>query len=133
MAAQLKTLTRFLTVGLTAAVTEYGLFYLLYKQLSVPLLIANSLSFIAGFSISFSLNRFWAFNTDADYKLRMRAQLGLYAGLAAVNLFLSNILIGLMHVVGMNTLLGKLLTMAMIATWNYSIMRLLIFSEKTNN
>lgn len=133
MATQFKTLTRFLTVGLTAAATEYGLFYLLYKQLGIALLIANTISFMVGFSISFSLNRLWAFNTDADYKLRMRAQLGFYAGLAALNLIISNALIGLMHVAGLNSLLSKFFTMIMIATWNYSIMKLVIFSEKENS
>lgn len=129
---QFRTIARFLSVGLTAAASEYSLFYLLHKQLELPLLLANSLSFMVGFSVSFSLNRLWAFRTDEDYKLRMRAQLGFYAALAAINLVLSNLLIGLMHLGGLNSLVGKLVTMGIIATWNYLILKQFIFSDKTH-
>lgn len=127
---ELRSLIRFLSVGMTAAASEYALFYVLHKQLGAALLVANSLSFLVGFSISFSLNRIWAFNTDADFKLRMRAQLGFYAGLASVNLLLSNVLIGFMHLLGLGSLTSKLATMALIATWNYGIMKTFIFSER---
>lgn len=127
---ELKTISRFLSVGAAAATCEYALFFVLHRQLHAALLVANSLSFLLGFSISFSLNRIWAFNTDADFRLRMRAQLGFYAGLASVNLLLSNVLIAFMHVLGLGSLMSKLVTMALIAVWNYVIMKLFIFSEK---
>jgi putative flippase GtrA len=123
------TMSRYLRVGLSAAATEYVLFYVLYKRVGVPLIIANSLSFLAGFAVSFSLNRWWAFNKGNEFRLRLRAQMGFYSGLAALNLVFSNALIGYLRILSLEGLIGKLVTMACIAAWNYFILQLFIFSD----
>ncbi|MES2971794.1 MAG: GtrA family protein [Patescibacteria group bacterium] len=126
-----KSLSRFLRVGLAAAATDYLLFYVLYKELGLPLIVANSISFLAGFVVSFSLNRWWAFNKGSEYRLRLRAQMGFYSGLAAINLMFSNALIGYLRLLGVEGMLSKLTTMIFIAGWNYLILKMFVFSENS--
>lgn len=131
--SHIKTLSRFLRVGLAAASFEFVMFYVLYKQLGIPLIIANTFSFLVGFMVSFSLNRWWAFNKGAEFKLRLRAQMGFYSGLAVINLVFSNALIGYLRLFSTESLLSKLITMAFIGGWNYLILKLFVFSDNSED
>jgi putative flippase GtrA len=125
---QTKSLLRYLIAGSSAFITEYGSFYVLFSALSLQLYVANSLSFSFGLLVSFSLNRMWAFN-GGTYKRSGHHQFAIYFCLAAVNLLITNVLIGLLRHRGVDPLLGKVICMAMIICWNFFIYKRVIFSQ----
>ncbi|TAH36654.1 GtrA family protein [Candidatus Saccharibacteria bacterium] len=117
---------RFLIAGGLAACTEYGVFLLLHG-LGLHLLVANSVSFCTGLLVSFTLNKKWVFSSGGKTHLEFIA----YAGLAIVNLVLSNILIYIVvNRFGWLPWVAKILTMALIACWNYVIFSRVIFRTK---
>ncbi len=121
-------LIKFIISGGTAAVVEYGLFAL-FNALGVPLVIANTLSFIGGLLVSFSLNRTWVFLS----KERARRQFGLYVLLALINLVIGNTIIFLLHDgFGVYALVAKLIVMVLIASWNYLIFSRFIFKPSAD-
>jgi len=125
---QIVRLTKFLLTGGTAALVEYVIFLLL-QHLTIGLLIANSVSYLCGFVVSFVLNRAWVFSSNGAVK----KQLGSYTILAAVNFIISNcVLLLLVEVLKIPSPIAKIFTMMMIASWNYVLFSKFIF-KKTNN
>lgn len=119
---------RFLVSGGLAALTEYASFLLLHSALRGGLLVlSQSLSFMAGFIVSFILNRNWVFTSSG----KVKSQLVRYAILASINLALTNALLWVLiekaHIVYW---VAKFVIMAMVATWNYVLFSRLIFHEK---
>src|SRR4051812_31833161 len=98
---------RYLMVGATAFAIEYGLFFILYVIFEWHLLIANSLSFVAGLCASFLLNRVWAFK-KTEFERAVHHQALIYSILATANLFISNIMITFLKNVGLDPRLGKI-------------------------
>lgn len=121
-------LVRYLVVGGTSFICEYGTFYLLYREAAIQVYIANSLSFSIGLVVSFSLNRIWTFKA-ANYKLAGHHQLILYSLLAIINLCLINLIIGFLKILGISPLIGKFIAMASVVTWNFAIFKLHIFAK----
>lgn len=125
---KMKRLFRFLISGGSAAVVEYGVFIVLASLLSFSLIIAQSVSFMVGFVVSFSLNRAWVFKSG---KGNVKSQLVKYSTLAFVNLILSNILIAfLVNIIDLSDLLAKFIVMGCVAAWNYVIFSKLIFKNQ---
>lgn len=117
---------RFLVSGVSAAVTEYGVFLVLHS-LGLHLLIANSVSFCCGLLISFFLNKKWVFSSNG----KTHVEFAQYFVLAMTNLVLSNMLIYIgVHWFGWVAWLVKPMTMIMIAAWNYLIFSKLIFRSR---
>ncbi|MDB5180431.1 MAG: hypothetical protein JWO54_189 [Candidatus Saccharibacteria bacterium] len=119
-------LTKFLLSGGTAALVEYVVFLLL-QHFMVGLLIANSISFLCGFVVSFILNRSWVFSSNGAVK----KQLGSYTILAGINFLISNgVLWLLVEALNIPSPVAKLFTMVMIACWNYVLFSKIIFKNK---
>ena len=121
-------LIRFLASGGAAAAVEYSTFIALQTFLGRDWLLLNQpLSFAAGFSVSFLLNRSWVFRSRGT----MRAELIKYGLIAATNLaagdFAIALLTGSFH---LNQYVSKLLVMAMIASWNYFLFPKLVFTPR---
>ena len=126
----MKKLVRFLVSGATAAAVEYGTFLVLYTVLfdEQYLVVAQSISFMAGFIVSFLLNKHWVFQT----KGKSNSELVRYTILAGVNLLLSNILLLLLtSELGIIYWLAKFIIMATIAIWNYVIFQKIVFKSKS--
>jgi putative flippase GtrA len=116
--------SKFLTSGGVAAFSEYAAFGLL-TLLAVPLVAANSFSFMAGLVVSYNLNRRWVFASEGG-----RKRFGMYFALAGVNLLLSNVIVFTVHEgVGVSGFIAKLAAMAFIATNNYFIYARFIFKN----
>lgn len=120
---------RYFVVGGSAFLAEYGSFYILFQGLSVQVYIANSISFCLGLFVSFALNRTWTFRSGA-YKHHAKHQAGMYLGLAILNLFLTNGIIGLLKMIGLDPRFGKIVAMATIVAWNFFIFKHLIFARR---
>lgn len=122
-------LLRYLLVGGTAFVFEYAVFSFLYSLLGVRLLVANSMSFIWGLVLSFTLQRAWAFKKD-KFDKTVRKQFLLFGGLALCNLLVINILLGYLTKHGLDARIGKVVVMLVIVCWNFLLMNRLIFKKK---
>lgn len=118
---------RFLASGGSAAAIEYVSFLALQLTLGTSRLqVSQSLSFICGFLLSFSLNRLWVFRSKSPWA----TELIKYGLLACTNLILGNLVIAVLVTAShLPPLAAKLLVMAMIALWNYIIFSHLIFRE----
>ena len=122
-------LARFVITGGVAAAVEYGVFMMLHA-LGLHILLANTLSFLCGLGVSFSLNRLWVFRSKAAAS----TQFGMYFTLAIVNLLISDALIWLgVNKLSIYPLYAKLITMVLIAAWNYGIYRKIIFVHQGPN
>jgi putative flippase GtrA len=121
-----KKIIKFLISGFLAAGMEYGVFLILFQLLSLEVLLSNSVSFLCGLIVSFSLNRAWVFNSRENGKKQFAA----YFTLALVNLAISNVLVwAMVHQLYVSAFVAKFLCMGLIATWNYVIFGKLIFRK----
>jgi Predicted membrane protein len=108
--------------------TDYGTFTLLYA-LKASLIVATVASLLAGFVVSFTLNRLWVFGAKkekADKSVRL--QIGLYVSLLAVNTTFTYIFI--LYVTrwtGVSAYVAKLMAIALIMVWNYFAYKKVIF------
>lgn len=119
-------LARFIATGGSAAVVEYIAFIILHR-LGLHILVANSLSFACGLIVSFCLNRFWVFRSRDN----VSTQFGMYAVLAVINLCISDALIWVaVNKLSMRALIAKLITMVLVAIWNYVIYTRIIFRHR---
>ena len=119
-------LTKFIISGGLAAVTEYSSFFVLFNIAHLFLIGSNVASFLMGFVVSFTLNRSWLFKSNGGIK----RQLTSYLILAVVNLVISNLLLlTLVHVLTLPVLIAKIISMILIAMWNYVFFSKLIFKK----
>ena len=117
---------KYLAVGGLSFAFEYAIFLLLI-QLSVEYFFSNSFSFLVGLTISFMLHKTWSFsNKDTS---RTKTQAISYVILAAVNLLLTNLFFYiLVELGGFSPFIVKFISMFAVVTWNYLIMKKLIFA-----
>lgn len=121
-------LMRFLLSGGSSALVEYSLFALLQMHFGRSwLLLSQSVSFAAGFLVSFFLNRSWVFRSSGT----VHAELLKYGLIAGANLAAGNIMIALL--VGplqLNQFLSKFFVMGIIASWNYLLFSKIVFKPR---
>lgn len=117
---------RFLLSGGSAAVVEIMVFTaIVYVVNDWSILFAQSVSFTCGLVVSYILNRKWVFRSTGSH----RSEFTRYVLLATLNLVLSNYLIMLIISVGAHKIIAKLITMVLVAGWNYIIFRRFIFAK----
>lgn len=123
----------YLIIGVLAFAIEYISFIIIYKFLTV-VIVAQTISFIAGLVVSFLGNRHYTFNTKNSidsFKHGMRAQAGRYMALAIFNLICTNILIyWQVNSLVIDPFIAKILTMAMVVVWNFIIFNKVIFRSQ---
>jgi putative flippase GtrA len=117
---------RYLLAGSLAFLVEYASFYALYAVGHWQLYASNTVSFGCGLIVSFTLNRGWAFKKDNFHKAKHH-QMFIFLLLAALNLLMTNVVIGLFKYQGIDPRFGKVLTMILIVSWNFLIFRYIIF------
>jgi putative flippase GtrA len=100
----------------------------LYIFVHWNLLLANSLSFIVGLSISFMLNRIWAFKED-NYQRKFHHQALIYIVLALSNLVINNLIVSGLKAAGLDPRIGKIIAIATIAVWNFMVYKYIIFKS----
>jgi putative flippase GtrA len=115
--------------GLTVA-ADYSTFALLHT-IGAPLLLATVLSLLAGFVVSFTLNRQWVFNAGAGKGQKgVRKQLVLYAALFIVNTATAYLMIDFLQRSGLSAYIAKIISMIFITAWNFFIYKKIIFRPK---
>lgn len=119
---------KFLISGGSAALIEYVIFIIgvgLFPG-SLSRNLFHILGFIAGLCVSFLANKYWVFS-DGELS-NSTSQLIKFLSLALFNLLFSAIILNI-SVLFMAEFLAKVITMAMIAVWNFVIMKKFIFKK----
>ena len=125
MSVQSKRIFRFLASGGSAAAVEFYVFILLLGWTD-SIFVVNSISFLCGLVVSFTLNRKWVFGSQAGVKRQFIE----YFILAIINLILSNLAIYLLvDGLGVAAWIGKIFVMGAIAFNNYFIFSKFIFKK----
>ena len=123
--SQSKRILRFLASGGSAAAVEFFVFMLLLGWVDNTL-VGNSISFLCGLMVSFTLNRKWVFGSQAGVKKQFIE----YFILAIINLILSNLAVYLLvDELSVAAWIGKIIVMGAIAFNNYFIFSKFIFKK----
>ena len=120
-------ITKFIISGGAAAFVEFVIFLMLRMLLGESgLFFAQTVSFLAGFVVSFSLNRKWVFKSRG----KLLPELSKYIALLVINVVLTNVVLFLLVNSGYVVYwLAKIMVMAMVAIWNYFIFQKIIFKQ----
>lgn len=123
-------IARFIVVGGSAAAVEFLSFVTLITLTSSPAILANMVSFLSGFAVSFVFNKSWVFASRGGAK----KQLAQYTVLAVTNLAISNVAIWIisMYTQGYVLIAAKVFVMIVIASWNYVIFHKVIFKNNSH-
>ncbi len=117
---------KYIVAGGTAAVVDIGALYFFKDVLDLPLRLSVALAFLVGFTASFILQKFWAFEEKSTD--RVHAQAVLYFIVSAVNFFLNIIFVSLLvEVFGLWYILAKIIVSGLIAFVSFFIYKIFIF------
>lgn len=120
---------KYLFVGGTSFLLDYGLFLLLYKQFGVFEVYANAISVFVAFWYNFLLNKFWSFESNDDFF----KQILYYLALMFFNMLFSS---GFIYIidkrVGISPVIGKVIAMVLIVGWNFILYKTVIFKSKNS-
>src|SRR5258708_7550046 len=117
----IRQLVRYGASGIAAVIVDYGSFAILIGVVKAQLLIATVASLLAGFAVSFLLNRLWVFGARSqDAHKNTRLQLMLYSLLFGVNTVITYLVIYSAHTrFGISEYVAKLGCIAVIMCWNF--------------
>ncbi len=121
-------LLRYFVSGLTAASTNIGLLYVFTDIVGIWYLYSSMLAFVCAITISFSLQKFWAF---ADKNLQsVHYQLLKYVGVAILGILLNiACMFILVDLFGMWYIFAQIITGAFVAVLNFLMYKFFIFQN----
>jgi putative flippase GtrA len=119
-------IVRFAAVGVLNTAVDVGLFLLLVRALSVPTVVANSVSYSAGVLNSFLLNKYWTFGRVRQTHPFGR-QLVLFISLNLVGLLISNAVVTGLHRLGPGP--AKLISIPIVFAWNFWTSRRVVYRD----
>lgn len=133
---RLKTLTlyfyrhhfvRYLFVGGSTFVLDFGLLYTLHVYLDVKIAAATSVAYWVSMSYNFLLNRYWTF--DAHEKEELSRHITTYFMLVIFNYFFALLFVSLMshHI---NFVIAKAIAVGLQMIWTYYLYKNYIFVSK---
>lgn len=123
---------RYLVAGGTAFVVDYLFLVTVYYVFELPLTLATTVGYFAGFLISFFANRYWVFGKSGATRQPVK-QVIEYTLLVIFNYFFTLIAIQQLDNIGVKPSIGKIIVMIAIVVWNYLIFQKFIFSDKKAN
>ncbi|MCE5188024.1 MAG: GtrA family protein [Eubacteriales bacterium] len=136
MKALFREFSRYLVVGGTAFLVDYGVLYLsktfLFDSIGdTGVYLATALGFLAGLTYNYILSLIWVFQSAKDQKKgRTVGAFLVFAVIGAIGLLLTEggMFLGyqLLH---MNYMVVKLFVAAFVLLWNYGARKILIFRD----
>jgi putative flippase GtrA len=119
-------LMRYLFVGGTTFIIDFGLLVLLHGKLNIPIAIATSISFWVAVTYNFFLNRSWTFSSGENKKLHKH--LAAYGILLAFN-YLFTVLFVSFFSKHIPYTVAKALSVILQTSWTYQIYKRVIFTS----
>ncbi len=126
---------RFAVVGSIGTIVDFGVLFVLKEIIGLPLIAANSLSYLAGVGNNFTLNRHW---TYADVpKKALGRQFLQFLIVSTAGLLINNLIVGMMSaplgellsLPDTGYLAAKILATGIVVFWNFIVNRMWTFSE----
>lgn len=106
-----------------------AVFAVLYSGFHVDWLISKIIADIIGFTLSFFVQRYWAFNDKRlkkkDFQVRSR-----YAGISALSLAIDYGIVAGMKYIGITPYIGMVTSSLFFTVWNYLWYRFYVFDPK---
>lgn len=123
---------RYLLVGGTTFVLDFGILFILHGQLQLNLAASTSVAYWVSMSYNFVLNRYWTF--DSREKESLTRHITTYLALVLFNYLFT---VTFVSIVGshINYVIAKALAVAIQMVWTYEVYRKYIFisPESTEN
>lgn len=124
---------RFAAVGGIGTVVDFSALILLKEAIGLPLLLANSLSYLAGVGNNFTLNRAWTY-PEARHKALWR-QFIQFLLISTAGLLLNSLIVNLLaeplgtllNLPDTGYLAAKVLATGLVVFWNFTANRLWTF------
>ncbi len=113
---EIRRFIRFAVVGGIGTLLDFGLLIVLKQFVGLPILLANSLSYLTGVVNNFTLNRLWTYPEARSRP--MWAQFGQFLTVSLVGLALNDSLVGVLHE-PMGYVAAKVLATVVILFWNF--------------
>ncbi len=118
-----RSLPRFLIIGALSFTIDVGTLFVAHGVLRIWLPLATTLAYAIAFTVNFSLNRFWAFQSTAA----VGHQAARYLLLTGANYVVTVVAVTGLAAAGLHYLVAKVLTAAVIAVVNYVVYRTWVF------
>jgi len=121
-----KKIVKFLVVGSSGAVIDFGILALLVELAGWQPLIANLISFSVAMISNFWLNKLWTWRDgSAEYK----KQFVKFTITSVVGLAINSLFLWLSLLVGLHYLIAKIIASIVVAVWNFGINNYWTFSQ----
>lgn len=120
-------LLKFVLVGFSGMLIDYGITWLLKEKVKLNQYIANSAGFILAASSNYIWNRVWTFTSQSEQITREYFSFIL---ISVVGLALNNLVIILLNSkLKLNFYLAKLIAIVVVTVWNFSMNFLITYGE----
>lgn len=114
------------TLGVDVTVTTT-----LYLAFHFPAYLASGIGFLSGFFFNFPMNRKKVFKHSDTDQFSFKTQVVLYVSLSIFNLIATSFITQFLVSVGnLKIAYAKILVTALIAVWNFTLFKTIIFSKK---
>lgn len=124
-------MAKFVITGVIATAIDWAIFYVLVYVFEINPLIAQLFSFLAATIFNYFSNTIWVFDTT-KHKTRQRLVVEFFI-LSAVGLGISEGMLALLiNIIGMNDMLAKVITTAVVMVFNFVTRKLFLEDRKRN-
>ncbi len=120
---------RYLLVGGTAFVVDFGILYILTDKFSIYYLVSAAISFLIGLSVNYFLSTYWVFSERAYNNHCL--EFFFFGIIGIVGLLFNQFFIWLFtSVLLVHYLWSKMITAIIVYFWNFFARKYLIFRKK---
>ena len=126
---ELKKYFKFIASGGTSALTSLVLFYVFITFFNMWYLLASGISFTLSIMVGFYLQKYITFKNSptGNSKKQMISFICFSLLNLLINLALMSLFVGIL---GLEKMLAKIITLSILACWNYFVYEKFVFAEK---